>query len=206
MANKKISELTPKGSALSATDLLEVSVDAGGGTYTTASITGQEIKDFAGGSGNPSVISASYANGTVVTTTLVETVSQSLLIPANTFTDGMLDVLCRMTKTGSLGTTTFKIYKNTSNTLTGATLLSTIASSSSATNLFLQGIRNYRINTNTISGLSNTAASLTDYSIGSLTSSTTFTTTVDNYILFTLQLSNIADSANVSMARLTQYA
>jgi hypothetical protein len=51
MANKKISELTPKGSALSATDLLEVSVDAGGGTYTTASITGQEIKDFAGGGG-----------------------------------------------------------------------------------------------------------------------------------------------------------
>lgn len=47
MANKKISELTPKGSALSATDLLEVSVDAGGGTYTTASITGQEITDFA---------------------------------------------------------------------------------------------------------------------------------------------------------------
>lgn len=47
MANKKISELTPKGSALSATDLLEVSVDAGGGTYTTASITGQEVKDFA---------------------------------------------------------------------------------------------------------------------------------------------------------------
>lgn len=51
MANKKISELTPKGSALGATDLMEVSVDAGGGTYTTASVTGQEIKDFVGGGG-----------------------------------------------------------------------------------------------------------------------------------------------------------
>jgi hypothetical protein len=36
MANKKISALTPKGSALSATDLLEVSV-YNGSTYDTKS-------------------------------------------------------------------------------------------------------------------------------------------------------------------------
>lgn len=42
MANKKISALTPKGSALSATDLLEVSV-YNGSTYDTKSLTGANI-------------------------------------------------------------------------------------------------------------------------------------------------------------------
>jgi hypothetical protein len=42
MANKKISALTPKGSALSSTDLLEVSV-FNGSTYDTKSLTGANI-------------------------------------------------------------------------------------------------------------------------------------------------------------------
>lgn len=43
MANIKISELTPKGSNLASTDLLEISQSAGGGTYVTKSITGAQI-------------------------------------------------------------------------------------------------------------------------------------------------------------------
>ena len=42
MANKKISQLTPKGSALVATDLLEVSV-YNGTTYDTRSVTGANV-------------------------------------------------------------------------------------------------------------------------------------------------------------------
>jgi hypothetical protein len=49
MANIKISELTPKGSNLASTDLLEISEDAGGGTYVTKSITGAEIIAAASG-------------------------------------------------------------------------------------------------------------------------------------------------------------
>jgi hypothetical protein len=204
MANKKISQLTPKGSALSATDLLEVSVDAGGGTYTTTSVTGQEIKDFVGG-GNPNVISASYANGTTVTGTLLETISQSLLVPANTFTDGILEVLCRMTKTGTVGNSTMKIYKNTSNSLTGATLIGHCLTAA-ATNTHAIAIRSMRINSNTLTSYTTSTVSLSDYFLGtgSLVS-TTFTTSVDNYILFSIQLGSLTDSANVSMARLTQY-
>jgi hypothetical protein len=44
MANKKISQLTAKGSALAATDLVEIAEDAGGGTYVTKSVTGANIK------------------------------------------------------------------------------------------------------------------------------------------------------------------
>lgn len=45
---QKISQMTPKGSNLSATDLIEVS-ELVSGTYQTKSITGQEIIDAAGG-------------------------------------------------------------------------------------------------------------------------------------------------------------
>lgn len=50
MANVKISQLTPKGANLAATDLLEISEFNGSG-YETKSITGQEIIDAASGGG-----------------------------------------------------------------------------------------------------------------------------------------------------------
>jgi hypothetical protein len=50
MSNIKISQLTPKGANLEATDLLEISEFNGSG-YETKSITGQEIIDAAGGGG-----------------------------------------------------------------------------------------------------------------------------------------------------------
>ena len=50
MANIKISQLTPKGANLEATDLLEISEFNGSG-YETKSITGQEIIDAASGGG-----------------------------------------------------------------------------------------------------------------------------------------------------------
>ena len=43
MAEVKISDLTPKGSNLIATDLLVISEDVGGGLYETKSITGDEV-------------------------------------------------------------------------------------------------------------------------------------------------------------------
>lgn len=54
MAEKRISELTPKGSNLQSTDLLEVSVSIGGGLYQTRYVTGSEIQG--------SVISLNFAN------------------------------------------------------------------------------------------------------------------------------------------------
>ena len=44
MANKKISQLIAKGSALAATDLVEIAEDSGGGIYVTKSVTGANIK------------------------------------------------------------------------------------------------------------------------------------------------------------------
>jgi len=44
MANKKISQLTAKGAALAATDLVEIAEDNGAGGYVTKSVTGANIK------------------------------------------------------------------------------------------------------------------------------------------------------------------
>ena len=44
MAEKKISQLTAKGATVADTDLLVVSESAGGGSYTTKSITGANVK------------------------------------------------------------------------------------------------------------------------------------------------------------------
>jgi hypothetical protein len=43
----KISGLTAKGTALATTDLVEISQDAGGGLYTSRSVTGANIKSLA---------------------------------------------------------------------------------------------------------------------------------------------------------------
>jgi hypothetical protein len=45
---QKISQMTPKGSALGSTDLIEVSVNTGSG-YVTKSVTGQDVIDAGGG-------------------------------------------------------------------------------------------------------------------------------------------------------------
>jgi hypothetical protein len=149
---------------------------------------------------NPSIVASSYVDGTAITGTTTETLSRSLLIPANTFSsNGMLEILTRMTKTGTASTSNIRIYKNTSNTLTGATLIAA-NTTITGTNLFSQMIRTFRINSNILTGYT-TASSLTDYASTSSLLSTTFTTNVDNYIIFSIQLGNAADSANISMAR-----
>jgi len=157
-------------------------------------------------SSNPSVVALSATNGTIVTGTTADTLSRSLLIPANTYSDnGMLELICRMTKTETLGTSTVRVYKNTSDTLTGATLIASMTNLLLGSNIFAQGLRTFRINSNVLSGSNFTSATLNDYAVTNVTSSTTFDTSVDNYILFSIRLSSLTDSANVSMARATKY-
>jgi hypothetical protein len=151
---------------------------------------------------NPLVIALNATDGTIVTATLLETLSRSLLIPANTFSsNGILEVMCRMTKTGLLGTSSMKIYKNTSNTLTGATLIGTIILNQSTNVTYAQGLRNFVINSNVLYTASASQAFFNDNTVQTTITTTTFTTNVDNYILISLALASINDSATISMAR-----
>ena len=197
MAEVKISALTSATTPLAGTEVVPI-VQGG----VTKKVTTQDIADLGGGI-NPSVIVLNASNGTAVTGTTADTLSQSILIPANTFTsNGMLEVLGRILKTGTAGGQSFRIYKNTSASLTGATLIATITSG--VASLMHQGIRTYRINSNVMSGINTSSALSSDYGT-STQFTTTFDTSVDNYILFSIQLANAADSSVVEMSRTTKY-
>jgi hypothetical protein len=155
---------------------------------------------------NPSVIALSATNGTVVTGTTSAAISRSLLVPANTFAgNGMLEILARCQKTGTVGGNSILIYTNTSSSLTGATLIATFSSNISAT--LVQGIRTFRINSNTLISFNASTGVQLDNGINtSFKTSSVFNTSVDNYILFCVQSGAVGDSNVVQMARVVKYA
>jgi hypothetical protein len=147
------------------------------------------------------------AGGTPVTGTTSTTISKVLLIPANTFTSsgGMLEFLVRYQKTGSAGSVNCLAYINTSPTLTGATIIARYTNNASVLNV--QGIRTGRVNSNTLTTWPTFAVFLFDWASNSgVRSSTTFNTSVDNYLLFTVQLNSGADSMVVNIARAVIYS
>jgi hypothetical protein len=118
----------------------------------------------------------------------------SVLIPARTFnTSGALLIQTRQLKNGTtttLGSNNFRIYLNTSNTLTGATIIAGLANASTAITIYGQGIRYFKILDNTIQGYPSAVGSQIDWNQSTTTSlSTTFNTNVDNYILISAQMS-----------------
>jgi hypothetical protein len=155
---------------------------------------------------NPSVIALSATNGTVVTGTFALAISRSLLVPANTFTgNGMLEILARYQKTGVVGGNSCTVYVNTSPTLTGASLVAAFSNNIAQT--LVQGIRTFRINSNTLISYNTSIAVQLDNGIStSFKTSSVFNTSVDNYILFCVQNGSVSDSNVVQMARVVKYA
>ena len=120
MANKKISELTAKGARLAATDLVEISESDGAGGYVTKSVTGANI------TGGQIIAAVSNTVGTTITG-LTNAISDSFLLPANTFSSNCQFELQWYPSriVGSSGTTQGLVYINSTNSLTGATLFAT---------------------------------------------------------------------------------
>lgn len=79
-----------------------------------------------GGSSNPSVVAINVLDGTPITGSTL-TISTSLLVPANTIaTNSILQIIWGIQRVSGVGgIITNQIYINTSNTLTGATLVAT---------------------------------------------------------------------------------
>jgi len=163
MANKKISQLTAKGTALAATDLVEISESDGAGGYVTKSVTGANIKSglqatlvsatniktinsntilgsgdlvIAGGMKVPAV---SNTVGTTITGA-TNAISDSFLLPANTFSSNCVFELQWMpSRIAGTGTAVQGlVYINSTNSLTGATLFAT------GVNMLLTGISTVR--------------------------------------------------------------
>jgi hypothetical protein len=175
-------------------------------------VSGTNIKTVNGnslvGSGNvnigPKLIGWSGVLGTTTSGTTL-TVCHSLKIPANTLSlNNILQVQFRMFRqSGNLGQLYGRIYFNTTNSLTGATLFNTTFTMNGGGSQYLGLVeRNFGYNGTVLSSYSNTAFS--DYTTG-VALNVSFNYTVDNYILFTMQCQNAGDIANINLYKVFAY-
>jgi hypothetical protein len=175
-----------------------------------ALVSGTNIKTVNGnslvGSGNltigPRLMGYSGILGTPTTGTAV-TICHSLLIPANTLnSNNILQVVFRMYRqSGNVGQMYGRIYFNTTNSLTGATLISGIFSFN-AGQFILYCERNYSYDGTSLRA---TGGNTIEYNPGTTIQTTAFNRTVNQYILFTMQCQNIADVANIDMYKVFAY-
>ena len=201
----RISELTPKGATLSETDLFEISEETPDG-FVSKSITGAEIIDaIPVPEGNPRLLSFSGISGTSTTSNVI-TICHSVLIPANTFSsNNILQVIFRMFRqSGNLGQMYGRIYFNTANTLTGATLFNTTFTMNGGSSQYLGYVeRHFSYDGTNLTSYSNNAFS--EYTTGAVVN-VPFNATVDNYVLLTMQCQNLADVANINLFKIFTYA
>lgn len=201
----RISELTPKGATLSETDLFEISEETPDG-FVSKSITGAEIIEaIPVPEGNPRLLSFSGISGTSTTSNVI-TICHSVLIPANTFSsNNILQVIFRMLRqSGNLGQMYGRIYFNTANTLTGATLFNTTFTMSGGSSQYLGYVeRHFSYDGTNLTSYSNNAFS--EYTTGAVVN-VPFNATVDNYVLLTMQCQNLADVANINLFKIFTYA
>ena len=153
---------------------------------------------------NPSVIALSATDGTTVNGLGGDTISQTLTIPANTFTgNGLLEVRFRISKSFATGSNYFiRVYVNTANTLSGATLMS--QGQVSPVQIFQQITRTMRINSNTLTAYSGGL----QYDFQTNTSapySATFNINQQQFLIFTMQLANAGETGFVEFASAVKY-
>jgi hypothetical protein len=138
---------------------------------------------------------------TVLTATTTETILKSYLLPANALSEGNLVFNAVFEKSGVANTATFKIYKNTTNSLSGATQIGIYTKSAGTLLTFFD--RRYFIRGSLLYGYSFTTSIVTPTTSGGGLSSVSFTPTVDNYIIITGQLTDSADSVKVADVQIT---
>jgi len=178
------------------------------GTSGAATLVGStlNIPQYSGGGGssNFSIISLSATDSTAVTGTTANAIVSAILIPANTFSStGIIDIAARYFKTGTLGSQTVRMYVNTSASLTGATL---VANFYSGSNRQVGAWRTANIASNTINFLSISGTFSSDLaSINAVGTSATFNTSVDNYIIFSVQLTSTSDSCVLQFHKILRY-
>jgi hypothetical protein len=106
-------------------------------------------------------------------------------------------------QSGNVGQLYGRIYFNTTNSLTGATLFNTIFQMNGGSVQFLGLVeRNFSYNGTNLVSYQNNAFS--EFSTGSALT-TAMNRSVDNYILLTMQAQNVADIANIDLVKVFAY-
>jgi len=181
-------------------------------TYQPTLVSGTNIKTINNnsllGSGNltigPRLMGWSGILGTPTTGNAV-TICHSLLIPANTLnSNNILQLVFRMYRqSGNTGQLYGRIYTNTTNSLTGATLISSIFTMNGGGTQFIGYCeRNYSYDGTSLRTMVGTTFS--EYTTGTI-QTTAFNRTVNQYILFTMQSQGGSDIANVDLFKVFAY-
>ena len=146
--------------------------------------------------GTPRITINKLTDSSAVTGTTANTILDSLLIPANTFKVGVVDLKLRNIWTTTVATKTTRIYINTSNSLSGATLLGTHAAGTAGLSVDMG--RFLAIKNLTTIQMFNSATSLiaNESIVTSAVSSITFDNTVTNYIIVAIQQSSTESCVN----------
>ena len=148
-------------------------------------------------------------NGTAVTGTTANTLSKSLLVPANTLkANSMVMLLARAAKTGNAGTIQLRLYWNTTASLTGAILLASTAAGA-ASSLFSQMSR--WIPVEVANGTGNgtrmftaTTFAATDFGVSTAALSTlALDWTVNSYLICAIQNGSALDSSVCNVLSIT---
>lgn len=148
--------------------------------------------------------------GTNITGTTANSITQSIIIPADVLTNPCtIDVIARFTKTLFSGGATYRIYINTNNTLTGATLISTLQVTAGGGNIpTFQATRTYFFNgTNLSNNIQASSANVTDIAtqVSGLQMSVAYNSTLDYYLIFAIQLTIGTDSSVINGYRILKY-
>lgn len=148
------------------------------------------------------IIAKITTDGTNVTGTTTETLSNSLLIPAGTFTTGdIIRIILFNEFTGSAGSKISRIYVNTSASLSGASLLATSPTAATATrSVGMDVSMAVKSATNTRTKSTNTGVYTSSINITAVPTSINIDWSINQYIIFTIQLGASADTGFNSFA------
>jgi hypothetical protein len=187
---------------LQATDLLDCTSIIGG-VEVNNTITGAQIIAAASGGSSPYTTVGDNA-GILVNNSTANTISASILIPANTLVaTQVLQLRAQVRKIGGSGTVNVRFYINTTNSLVGATQIA------QAQNMIGSGqmqrvMRDFYITISSIQCYLPTNPIATDVSSGAMTN-ITYTLATPYYLIAAIQCSTLLESTTVTRLNLMTY-
>jgi len=161
------------------------------------------------GSGNIVIASSPYTTvgnsaGILVNNSTANTISSSILIPANTLVaTQVLQLRAQVRKVGGTGTVNVRFYINTTNSLVGATQIAQGANMTGSGQMQRVG-RDFYITNSTLQCYLPTNPISTDVSSGAMTS-VTYTLSTAYYLIAAIQCSTLLEDGTVTRLNLMTY-
>jgi hypothetical protein len=152
------------------------------------------------------ILAATGAVGTSVTGTLVDTISRSVYIPANTLQENsIIEISWGVYRSTNFADVKPSVHINLSPSLVGATLIATGETLPTGGSIYSRNTRDARINDTTMTIFDVNQSNATDTVATNGQSTITIDRTLDCYILFSIRPLNIGDISVVDRVRITEY-